>query len=54
MSSRNQRVVAETPQRSATSASNATQFGLRATSKISIDREITVWTPAPCGSSILA
>ena len=34
MSSRDQRVVADTPQRSATSASNATQFGLRATSKI--------------------
>lgn len=34
MSSRDQRVVADTPQRSATSASNATQFGLRATSEI--------------------
>jgi len=34
MSSRDQRVVADTSQRSATSASNATQFGLRATSKI--------------------
>lgn len=34
MSSRDQRVVADTPQRSATSASNSTQFGLRTTSKI--------------------
>jgi hypothetical protein len=34
MSSRDQRVVADTPQRSGTSAGIATQFGLRATSKI--------------------